>query len=176
MDKSIKKNLYLIGPMGAGKSTVGKQLAKTLHKNFLDTDLVIEDRTGVDVAWIFSVEGEDGFRKREKDIVAELTQQNDLVLSTGGGTVVELSNRQALSNTGIVIYLQTSRGEQLERTSRNRGNRPLLQVDNIEERIDSLMQERQRHYEEIADYSVCTDNKSVRQVVTEILNQMDIDT
>lgn len=165
-------NIFLIGPMGSGKSTVGKQLASELNRNFLDTDQTIEARTGVNISWIFSVEGEEGFRTREKAIVRELTAMSQVVISTGGGTVVEKENRSLLANNGIVVYLQTSKEVQLSRTLRNRHNRPMLQVDDLEERIESLMESRSQLYEEIADISVATDGKSIRTVVTEILAKL----
>lgn len=165
-------NVYLIGPMGAGKSTVGTQLAKKLGFQFYDTDRTIEERTGVDLSWIFSIEGEIGFHKREQDIIEELSGLNKIVLSTGGGSICEEKNRRNLSSNGFVIYLMTSMPEQFTRTSRNRKNRPQLQVDNLEAEIHRLMEERKPLYEEIADFSLSTDGKSVRAVVNEIMQAL----
>lgn len=112
-----KRNVFLIGPMGAGKSTIGRQLAQMLNMDFLDSDAVIEERAGADIDWIFDVEGEQGFRKREEKILNELTQSQGLVLSTGGGAVLSKDSRNVLSARGIVVYLQTSVDKQFERTS-----------------------------------------------------------
>jgi shikimate kinase len=164
-----QQNIFLIGPMGAGKSTVGNQLAKRLGRRFYDTDQEIETRAGVDLSWIYSVEGEEGINQREHSIIAELTTLDNIVLSTGGGAVVRPENRRILNNRGTVIYLQTSNPEQCSRTAHNRRNRPLLQVDNLKSQIERLMTERQPLYEEIADIKICTDKKSVKYVVDQIL-------
>ena len=103
-----KRNIFLIGPMGAGKSTIGRQLAQQLNMDFIDSDSVIEDRAGADISWIFDLEGEEGFRKREERIINELTQLQGIVLSTGGGAVMSKESRNYLSARGIVIYLETT--------------------------------------------------------------------
>ena len=122
-----KRNIFLIGPMGAGKSTIGRQLAQMLGMEFMDSDSVIEERAGADIDWIFDVEGEVGFRKREERIINELTQGQGVVLSTGGGSILSKENRNVLSARGIVIYLETTVDKQFERTQRDK-KRPLLQM------------------------------------------------
>ena len=170
--KAASSNLFLIGPMGAGKSTVGNQLAKQLGREFYDSDQELEARTGVELAWIYSLEGEEGFNRRERLVIDDLTQLKNVVLSTGGGSVIHPDNRHFLSERGIIIYLQTSKPEQFSRTSRNRRNRPQLQVDNLQLQIEKLMRERTPLYEEIADISIPTDGKSVRSVVDQIINTL----
>ena len=121
-----KRNIFLVGPMGAGKSSIGKQLAQQLKMEFVDTDRVIEERTGADIDWIFDLEGEEGFRLREEGIIEELTAMQGIVLATGGGAVISAKNRTLLAARGTVIYLETSIEQQLERTRRDK-KRPLLQ-------------------------------------------------
>lgn len=118
-----KRNIFLIGPMGAGKSTIGRQLAQMLGMEFIDSDAVIEERAGADIDWIFDLEGEAGFRKREERIINELTQNQGIVLSTGGGSVLSKENRNVLSARGIVIYLETTVDKQFERTQRDKNVR-----------------------------------------------------
>jgi shikimate kinase len=120
------KNLFLVGPMGAGKSAVGRQLARMLHLDFVDSDEEIEARTGVDIAFIFEKEGEAGFRKREVQVIDELSQREGVVLATGGGAVLDSDSRSRLGARGFVVYLHTSVQQQLDRTRRGR-NRPLLE-------------------------------------------------
>ena len=122
---SLPNNLFLIGPMGAGKSAVGRQLARMLHLAFMDSDEEIETRTGVDIPFIFEKEGEEGFRKREAKAIDDLSQRQGLVLATGGGAVIDEKTRSHLGARGFVVYLQTSVDQQLERTRRGR-ERPLL--------------------------------------------------
>ena len=118
-------NIFIVGPMGSGKSTVGKIISNELFLNFYDTDEEIETRTGASIDWIFDLEGEDGFRKRESKILEEMVQQNSIVLSTGGGIILSESNRELLSSRGSVFYLATPIAVQLERTSKDK-DRPLL--------------------------------------------------
>ncbi len=115
-----KRNIFLVGPMGAGKSTIGRHLASQLHMEFLDSDTVIEERTGADIAWVFDVEGEDGFRIREETVINDLTEQQGIVLATGGGSVKSKDNRNRLSARGIVVYLETTIEKQLARTNRDK--------------------------------------------------------
>ena len=161
-------SLFLVGPMGAGKSTIGRQLARQLGLEFHDSDHEIEGRTGVDIPLIFEIEGETGFRKREKAVIDELTRLPGIVLATGGGAILDPDNRNHLRGRGRVIYLHTSVNQQLKRTARDR-NRPLLQTENPRDRLNELMQVREPLYREIADLVINTDGKHVRNVVREIL-------
>ncbi|NOX07981.1 MAG: shikimate kinase AroK [Gammaproteobacteria bacterium] len=165
-------NIFLVGPMGAGKSTIGKQLARALHLDFVDSDREIEKRTGVDIPLIFELEGETGFRKREATVIDQLTQQNKLILATGGGAVLDKNNRSYLSGRGYIIYLQTSVDQQVKRTSRDT-KRPLLKTDNPRQRLQDLMDIRDPLYREIADLVVDTDGLSVKTVTLNILKQID---
>ena len=157
-------SLFLIGPMGAGKSTIGRQLSRQLKRPFHDSDHEIENRTGVDIPLIFELEGEAGFRKRESAMIAELTQRPGIILATGGGAILDPVNRQHLSERGTVIYLHTTVDQQLSRTSRDR-NRPLLQTEDPRARLEALMSEREPLYREIADLVVDTDGQRVQDVV-----------
>lgn len=162
-------NIFLIGPMGAGKSTIGRRLARKLKLKFLDSDQAIENRTGARIALIFEIEGEEGFRKRESEIIEELTKQTGVVLATGGGVVLNPSNRQKLAERGLVVYLRTGLDQLLKRTARDT-KRPLLNTDNPRERIKELLNTRTPLYEEIADLIVDTDKQPVTQIVEEICN------
>lgn len=163
------QNLFLIGPMGAGKSAVGRQLARMLHMTFIDTDDEIEARTGVDIAFIFEKEGEDGFRKRESKVIDELTQREGVVLATGGGAVVDPQNRNFLGARGFVVYLHTTVDQQLERTQRGR-HRPLLESDDPRQVLEDLMASRDPQYREIADLTIETDRRKVKAVANEIVD------
>ncbi len=162
-------NIYLIGPMGAGKTSVGKQLAKLTKLRFYDTDTEIMERTGVQLSWIFEVEKEAGFRKREQDMIAELTALKDIVLSTGGGSILKPENRQCLSANGFVIYLSVSLGKQLQRTSRQKVTRPLLEQPNPEQILIQLNKEREPLYVEIADFTYNTDDYTPIALAKKIL-------
>lgn len=164
-------NIFLIGPMGAGKSTIGKAVAKQLQLVFYDTDHVIEDRTGADITWIFDIEGEAGFRKREAQVIDELTQKQNIVLATGGGAITTPENRTALAGRGTVVYLYTSLEHQYERT-RHDAKRPMLQTDNVEARIQELWAQREPLYTEIADYTFNTDGLGVKSVANEIVKRI----
>ena len=118
-------NIFIVGPMGSGKSTVGKIISDELFLDFYDTDEEIEERTGASIDWIFDLEGEDGFRKRESEMLEEMVQKNSIVLSTGGGIILALSNRELLSSRGTVFYLSTPISVQIDRTSKDK-DRPLL--------------------------------------------------
>jgi shikimate kinase len=161
-------NIYLIGPMGSGKSAVGRRLATLLGLAFHDNDDEIEVRTGVDIPLIFEKEGEPGFRKRESAMLAELVKEQGLVLATGGGTPVSAVNRALLAQSGTVIYLYTTVPEQLRRTSKTR-HRPLLQVDDPGSVLERLMQERDPLYRELADIVVETDGRHVNTVAKKIM-------
>ncbi|MEX0729565.1 MAG: shikimate kinase AroK [Aquisalimonadaceae bacterium] len=163
--------LFLIGPMGAGKSTIGKRLAKTLGLRFLDSDREIEAHTGVDLPRIFDIEGEAGFRRREEDMIEQLTTRDGIVLATGGGAVLAENNRLALRSRGVVIYLQTSVAEQLRRTRRDR-RRPLLMTDDPEARLNQLMEQREPLYRDTATITVNTDGGAITAVVQQIVNEL----
>lgn len=166
------QNLFLVGPMGSGKSAVGRALAKALHRDFYDSDDVLEERTGVDIPFIFEKEGEAGFRVRESRIIDELTALEGIVLATGGGAVVNDDNRRHLGARGFVIYLETSVDQQLGRTGRGR-ERPLLtEVENRRQRLETLMADREALYREIADLIVNTDGRKVQAVTRQILDDL----
>ena len=164
----FNRNVILVGPMGAGKSTIGRQLAALLRYEFVDSDQEIEARTGADIPWIFDVEGEEGFRKREESVIEDLTQRQHIVLATGGGAVLKESNRRAIKGRGAVVYLKTSIEQQLTRTSRDR-NRPLLQTENPRKVLTDLMAIREPLYLEVADYVVETDGSAIKDVATRIV-------
>ena len=167
----VPNNLFLIGPMGAGKSAVGRQLARMLHKSFVDSDDEVESRTGVDIPFIFEKEGEDGFRKREAKVIDDLSQQQGLVLATGGGAVMDDKTRSTLGARGYVVYLQTSVDQQLERTRRGR-ERPLLENGDPRATLEALMAIRDPLYREIADLVVDTDGRRVNAVAKEIFEAL----
>ncbi len=169
MDKAA--NIFLIGPMGSGKTTIGRQLAKVLDKTFVDSDQEIETRTGANIPWIFDIEGEAGFRQREQAVIDELTRRQGVVLATGGGAVLAEENRRHLAERGVVIYLRTSIEQQLRRTAKDR-NRPLLQTDDPRARLEALLARREPLYQEIANIIVDTDNRSIRSTVNTILKQL----
>lgn len=164
-------NIYLIGSMGAGKSTLGRLLASTLKRPFYDSDKVIEERCGASIPWIFDLEGEEGFRIRENQIIDELTQLEGIVLSTGGGSVINQENRQHLKERGVVIFLRTTVEQQLLRTSKDR-NRPLLQTDDPRARLEELKEIRDPLYLETAHLVVDTDQRPPRQVMLDIKQQL----
>lgn len=162
------KNVFLIGPMGVGKSTIGRQLAKLLRMEFDDTDHEIQRRTGVDIPTIFDFEGEEGFRRRERVVVEELTGGTGLVLATGGGVVLDSDNRRCLSGRGVVVYLSCSPEQQYDRTRQDR-NRPLLQTENPMSKLEDLMEEREPIYRELADLVISTEKRSAVVVAKEIV-------
>ncbi|HMI76831.1 MAG TPA: shikimate kinase AroK [Buchnera sp. (in: enterobacteria)] len=164
-----KRNIFLIGPMGAGKSTIGRHLSQQLNMEFYDSDLEIERRTGANINWVFDVEGEEGFRKREKRIIDELTKHQGIVLATGGGSIQSRETRNHLSGRGIVVYLKTTIEKQLLRTKRDK-TRPLLHT-NISARVilENLALERNPLYQEMADIVVNTDDNSAKIVANRII-------
>ena len=162
-----KGNIILIGPMGSGKTSTGRMLAKEMGYAFADTDEEVTKRTGVSIAYIFDVEGEEGFRKRECLALKECLNDNNTILSTGGGIVLSKENRDLLQDRGTVVYLQTSIRFQVTRTVSN-NNRPLLQNKDPKETLEKLMLTRAPLYEEIADITIMTDNKSLQEISKEI--------
>lgn len=159
--------IFLIGPMGAGKSTIGRHLAELLRKDFLDSDHHIERRTGASVALIFEIEGEQGFRRREAAMLEELTRRDNIVLATGGGAVLAESNRKILKNRGIVVYLQAPIDTLVARTHRDR-QRPLLRDGERKIRFEEIMREREPLYRATADVIVLTDHRAPGAVAEEI--------
>lgn len=164
-------SLFLVGPMGAGKSTIGRQLARALGLEFVDSDREIELRTGVDIPLIFELEGETGFRRRERRVIETLTARKGIVLATGGGAILDPENRRCLGSRGIVIYLHASVDQQLERTAHDR-SRPLLQTDDPRGKLEELLRIRDPLYREIADWVIETDACRVRDVVQQIVQQV----
>lgn len=165
------KNIFLVGPMGAGKSAVGRYLARTLHLTFVDSDDEIEARTGVDIPFIFEKEGEAGFRKREAVVVDDLSKMDSVVLATGGGAIVDADSRSRLGSRGFVVYLYTSVDQQFKRTQRGR-ERPLLENTDPRAKLEALLETRDPLYREIADAVVETDGRKVKSVADEIIEQV----
>jgi len=166
-----KRNIFLVGPMGSGKSAVGRHLARLCRFTFLDSDAEIEAKTGVDIAFIFEKEGEAGFRLREKEAIERLTLLEGVVLATGGGAVINADNRRMLAERGAVVYLETSIEQQLERTRHGR-HRPLLIDTDPETKLKELMLRRAALYAEIADLTVSTDGRRVQLVAEEIYHAL----
>ena len=167
----VLRRIFLVGPMGAGKTTIGKYLAQQLKLQFFDTDTEIEARTGADIPWIFDVEGEEGFRDREQQVVEEMTQVDSVVLATGGGVVLRPENRRALAARGSVIYLYATVDEQVRRTRRDR-RRPLLHQGDPEQVLRDLMAVRDPLYREIADHIIETDGCSPRTVAQRLVQEL----
>ncbi|MEP0201250.1 MAG: shikimate kinase AroK [Halioglobus sp.] len=163
--------VFLVGPMGAGKTTIGKYLAQQLKLQFADTDTEIERRTGADIPWIFEIEGEEGFRSREQQVVEEMTDWNDSVLATGGGVVMRPENRRALASRGFVIYLHATIEEQVRRTQKDK-RRPLLQTGDPEQTLRELMAIRDPLYREIADHVINTDGCSPKTVAQRLVKEL----
>lgn len=168
-----KRNIFLVGPMGAGKSTIGRQLAQELHLEFFDSDHEIEKRTGADIAWVFDIEGEEGFRAREEKVINDLTELQGIVLATGGGSINSKENRNKLSARGIVVYLETSIDKQVARTQRDK-RRPLLtQANDPRSVLEDLAGERNPLYEDVADIVVQTDDQSAKVVANQIIKMIE---
>ena len=165
-----KRNVFLVGPMGSGKTAVGKTLARLMNAPFYDTDAQIEQRTGVDIPFIFEKEGEAGFRQREREALNALTQLEPIVLATGGGAVLLEENRRCLRERGFVVYLETSVAQQNSRVRRSR-NRPLLLSEaDPTERLAELMRHREPLYIGVADIVVPTDGRRVGAVAADIMH------
>ena len=165
------RNIILVGPMGSGKSTIGNIIARRLSREFQDSDHHIEQRTGVDIARIFDVEGEQGFRDRETSALQELLSENNRVIATGGGSVVRSENQQLLKQQGYVVFLDTSLNQQMRRLRRDK-KRPLLQTDDPRGRLESLFRERRPIYLDLADLVIKTDKRVARRLATDIINQL----
>ena len=165
-------NIFLVGPMGVGKSTIGRVLSELLGLEFVDSDREIETSTGADIPWIFDVEGESGFRLREIRMIERLSAKQNVVLATGGGAVLAEENRARLSSRGVVVYLRASIAQQVERTSRDK-HRPLLQTADPETKIRELMAIRDPLYLEVADIIVDTNRRNPRSVSQEIAKLLD---
>lgn len=163
-----RSSVILVGPMGAGKSTIGRLLAAKLGFGFLDTDQVIEERTGADIAWIFDVEGESGFRDRESQALSDVVLVADAVIATGGGIVLRPENQELLEAHSAVIYLKASISQLIARTAKDK-KRPLLQVDDPEQKIRALVEEREPLYQRVATHIVSTDGHSPRSTVQSIV-------
>ena len=161
-------NIFLIGPMGAGKTTVGRQLARRLNFDFYDSDREIEKQSGVDIATIFEFEGESGFRDREVAKIDELTQLNNIVMATGGGAILREENRNYLRARGQVVFLDINLKEQLRRT-RNDKKRPLLQTENPQEILRKMRETRYPIYHSLADFEIKSNQKSMRFILQKVL-------
>ena len=161
-------NIFIVGPMGSGKSTVGKIISDELFLDFFDTDDEIEIRTGASIDWIFDLEGESGFRKRESEMLDEMVKRNSIVLSTGGGIVLESSNRELLSSRGTVFYLSTPISVQVQRTAKDK-DRPLLKNGDPEKILSKLHDEREEFYKSVSDHIIETEDKSSQEVASEII-------
>ncbi|MHB1540715.1 MAG: shikimate kinase AroK [Steroidobacteraceae bacterium] len=167
--RSKPPNIFLVGPMGSGKSAVGRSLARLLRVPFYDSDAEIERRTGVDIPLIFDKEGEAGFREREREAIESLTLLRRIVLATGGGAILLPENRSRLAENGWVVYLKTSVAQQAERVKPNR-QRPLLNgVEDTAAKLRELMEVRDPLYSSIADLTVATDGRQIKAVVRDIL-------
>lgn len=168
----MKENLFLVGPMGAGKSSIGRHLARRLKRAFWDSDKELEKRTGVEIPTIFEFEGEAGFRVRESAVLEEVTALDGIVLATGGGAVLDEANRKRLRTRGLTVYLQASVETQLRRTSHDR-NRPLLQTPDPRHTLEGLLARREPLYLEVADLVMDTDRGSVHAIVARIVSWLD---
>ena len=162
------QNIILIGAMGVGKSTIGKRLAKRLAIEFYDSDEEIIKKTGVDIATIFEYEGEKGFREREEKIIGELCKLKNIVLATGGGSILSMKNRELLKKTGVVFYLKASIETLLKRTG-NEHSRPLLKTFSKRETVSDLLEQRTPIYESAAHYTINTDRHTVNWTAKQIL-------
>ena len=165
------KNIVLVGPMGSGKTTIGRRLAQELNRDFFDTDHEIIDKTGVTIDHIFDIEGEEGFRERESEILKNLCQMSNIILATGGGIVVLPKNRKILKNVGLVVYLSSSIDQLLRRTAKSK-IRPLLENSTDREKtITELVEARDVYYREVASFVVDTTGKKLREVTNIIIRE-----
>lgn len=167
--KNVNNNIFLIGPLGAGKSSIGRYLAQLLQVPFFDSDAEIKNRSGVPIGWIFEAESEEGFRRREKEVIASLVIKHPIVLSTGGGTITTPENCELLKTHGTVIYLDVSLEEQLRRTKRTE-TRPILETtSDVRQKLIELNEARRPLYASIADFTYQTDHATARDIATQIL-------
>ena len=164
-------NVFLVGPMGAGKSTIGRHLARVLGQRFVDADRESEARTGASISLIFDLEGEAGFRRRESAVIAELAAGEGLVVATGGGAVLDPGNRAALRQRGTVVYLHAPLEVLIRRTRRDR-DRPLLQTADPQASLERIVRDRDPLYREVADLVIETDHRSVPSVVSEVARRL----
>jgi len=169
----MKPNIFLVGMMAAGKSTVGRRLALELELDFFDTDQIVEERAGADIPWIFDVEGEKGFRDREQKVVDEFSHRKGIVLATGGGVILRPVNRENLAVGGTIVYLNASLDRLLERTQ-NEEKRPLLMGGNTEERLRDLLEERKELYKQIADIEVFVGKATAKSLTKEIVRKLEM--
>ncbi len=167
-----KRNVFLIGMMASGKSTVGRHLAKALGLDFVDSDSVIEDRAGADIPWIFDIEGEEKFRDREEKVIEELTKRNGVVIATGGGVVLREVNRRRLSERGTVVYLNAP-FESLVARARGNTRRPLLTGENARDKLVELMDQRGDLYAQTADIEIRTDDRPPRVIAQRIVSELE---
>lgn len=167
----LRRSLFLVGMMGAGKTTVGRQLARRLGLDFVDADRELEERLGVTIPTIFELEGEEGFRRRESALIEELTERRNLVLATGGGAVLRQSNREVLAARGLVVYLHANLADLWQRLRRDR-HRPLLRTEDPRSRIESLIRARDPLYREVAHWVVETGRAPVETVVLDIIGRI----
>ncbi len=167
----MSNNIILVGLMGAGKSTIGRNLAKRLEKEFYDSDRVIEERTGVDIATIFEIEGEEGFRNREAQVISELCQLDNIVLATGGGSILRDENRRNMKKYSQVIYLSTT-AELLYSRIRHDKSRPLMQTSNPLETLKSLLKDREPFYKEVSDLVITTGKQKANVIVKRVENAL----
>jgi len=170
--EAYSNNIFLVGLMGSGKTTIGRLLARRLGKRFVDSDHAIEARTGASIPWIFEIEGEASFRRREAEMIRELTAQDGIVLATGGGAILDAASRALLAGRGTVIYLRAGIGSILQRTSHDK-NRPLLQTADPRRKLEQLLAQREPLYREIADLVIDTGRPNVQSMVQTILEQLD---
>ncbi len=167
MGQHLNSNIILIGPMGAGKTTIGRQIARVFGFDFFDSDREIEERTGASIPLIFELEGEEGFRKREQDVIADLAGKSRIVLATGGGAVLKEQNRKVLESSGTIVYLCASLDDLMERTSKDK-NRPLLQTENPRAKLQSILTERDPIYRQLADIILETNKMTVHMAVKKL--------
>lgn len=166
------KFIFLIGPMGAGKTTIGRHLASVLRMPFVDTDQLIEERSGADIPWIFDVEGEEGFRKRESRVLEDVCAGTPVVVATGGGIVMAEANQELIRRHGICVYLHATLEQQKDRTGKDR-NRPLLAGNDPEAVLQNLMEKREPIYRDLADIVYQTDNRNPKNTASEIARQIE---